>query len=168
MPHSHPFGKSWAGDLFAASRAGSVLDVGAGAGMWHDFLHRRGAVPQWWTAVEVWEPYIDQFRLRERYDEVIVGDARTVAIPAELDLAIAGDVLEHMPQSEAEVLLDRLMRHSTHVLISVPVIHYEQGALEGNPFEVHLWHPTHEWAMDVLRPSAHVVGDVVGAYWRVV
>ena len=53
MPHSHPFGKEWAGDLFAVARPRSVLDVGAGAGMWIDALAHRAPGPQHWTALEV-------------------------------------------------------------------------------------------------------------------
>ena len=166
MPHSHPFGKEWAGDLFAVARPRSVLDVGAGAGMWIDALAHRAPGPQHWTALEVWEPYISQFRLTERYSAVLLDDARSARLP-DVDLAIAGDVLEHMERSDSEVLLERLLHHARHVLVSVPIIHYEQGALEGNPYETHVWHPTHEWAMDVLRPDAWVKGDVVGAYWRV-
>ena len=166
MPHSHPFGKAWAGDLFAVTRPTTVLDIGAGAGMWVHALRHRAPEPQHWTALEVWEPYIDAYGLSMHYNMVIVGDVRTTSLP-DVDLAIAGDVLEHMSQLDAELLVERLLHHARNVLVSVPVIHYEQGALEGNPYEEHLWHPTHEWAMEVLRPDAHVVGDVVGAYWRV-
>ena len=165
MPHSHPFGKGWAGDLFAVARPKTVVDIGAGAGMWIDALRHRAPEPQEWTAVEIWEPYIERYGLAERYDRIIVEDARTADF-GDCDLVIAGDVLEHMPQKDAEMLLYRMEWHSRHVLISVPVIHYEQGELEGNPYETHVWHPTHEWAMDTLRPTAFVKGDVVGAYWK--
>lgn len=164
MPHSHPFGKEWAADLFAVVKPRSVIDIGAGAGMWIDALRHRVSEPQAWTAVEVWEPYIERYGLREKYDEIIVEDARFAKFP-DACLAIAGDVLEHMPELDAVLLIERMKWHAQHVLISVPVIHYEQGELEGNPYETHVWHPTHEWAMDTLRPSAWVKGDVVGAYW---
>lgn len=165
MPHSHPFGKEWAGDLFAVTQPRTVLDVGAGAGMWVDALRHRAPEPQRWLALEVWEPYVERYGLAEKYDMVVVDDVRQARLP-DVDLAIAGDVLEHISQLDAEILVTRLLHHARHVLISVPVVHYDQGIMEGNPFETHLWHPTHEWAMDVLRPNAWVKGDVVGAYWR--
>ena len=164
MPHSHPFGKEWAADLFAVAQPKRILDIGAGAGMWVDALRHRAPEPQHWIAVEVWEPYIEKYALASKYDEIINTDVRFITLP-DIDLVIAGDVLEHIPEAEAVVLVERMKWHARHVLISVPVVHYEQGALEGNPHETHLWHPTHEWAMDVLRPSAWVKGDIVGAYW---
>lgn len=166
MPHSHPHGKTWAADLFAVTRPVRVTDLGAGAGMWRDAFQGRGRAR--WVAVEKWEPYVARYRLAERYDDVVVADARDYVAEnppyGPGDLLIAGDVLEHMPQIDAEALLRRCT--FGHTLVSVPVIHYEQGALEGNPHEAHLWHPTHEWAMDVLRPDAYTLGEVVGAYWR--
>ncbi len=166
MPHSHPYGKSWAADIYAVVQPSRVIDIGPGAGMWSDALRPRHRAR--WTGVEVWEPYVEKYGLREKYDEIVIADVRKYffqEVPGESSLVIMGDVLEHILQEEAERILAYLSSTGCHLLVSVPIIHYEQGALEGNPHETHLWHPTHEWVMDTLRPNAGVKGDVVGAYW---
>ena len=166
MPHSHPYGKAWAADIYAVVKPLRVIDVGPGAGMWSDAFR-----PRWrsrWVGVEIWEPYVDKYGLREKYDDIVIEDARKYLVqeaPSKETLVILGDVLEHMPQDEAEELLRILKVNGCHRLVSVPIVHYEQGALEGNPHETHLWHPTHEWAMETLHPDAGVKGDIVGAYW---
>lgn len=159
-------GKSWAADIYAVVKPHRVIDIGPGAGMWSDALRPRH--PARWTGVEIWEPYVDKYGLREKYDEIVIADGREYIfreVPGNTSLVIMGDVLEHMPQRDAERIIEYLWDLRCHILVSVPIIHYEQGALEGNPHETHVWHPTHEWVLDTLRPNAWVKGDVVGAYW---
>lgn len=109
----------------------TILDIGAGAGTWRR-LHPHGR----WTAVEVWEPYVDRYGLRSLYDDVIVGDARTVDLGGPYDLAIAGDVLEHVPDPLA--LFQRLRGVADHVVVQIPVVHWPQGEVDGNPHEAHV------------------------------
>jgi hypothetical protein len=166
MPHSHPYGKDWAADIYAVVHPEAVIDIGPGAGMWSDALRPRHR--SHWTGVEIWEPYVESYNLREKYDDIVIGDVRDYDYDRGADritLVILGDVLEHMTQDEAVGVLQKFATTRTHILVSVPIVHYEQGALEGNPHETHLWHPTHEWAMDTMKPDAYVKGDVVGAYW---
>lgn len=164
MPHSHPFGKDWAADIYSVVKPQVVIDIGPGAGMWSDALRPRHRAH--WIGVEIWEPYVEKYGLRAKYDDIVIADARDYDYePVMTTLVILGDVLEHMTQDEAVGVLQKFATTRTHILVSVPVVHYEQGALEGNPYETHLWHPTHEWAMDTLKPDAFVKGDVVGAYW---
>ena len=109
----------------------TVLDIGAGAGMW------RQAYPHGtWTAVEIWEPYVHTYGLRELYDNVILGDAREVNLCGPYDLAIAGDVLEHVPDPLA--LFNRLREVASFVLVQIPVIHWPQDEVDGNPYEAHV------------------------------
>lgn len=126
----------------------TVVDVGAGAGTGLDFYgpHWPGAR---WTAIEIWEPYAGEFGLRDRYDEVIVGDVRELpGLPA-ADLYIFGDVLEHMPAADAVAVWDRARRVARWLVINLPVLRYEQGMVCGNPFEAHLVH----WDMETVRAS---------------
>lgn len=164
MPHSDLDGKAWAVE-WLWSYGGSVrtvLDVGAGAGTWLDavkpwFLHSR------WTAVEVHEPYVDRFSLTDRYDEVVVGDARTVPFRPH-DVVILGDILEHLPILEALELLAKA-RDAARVCVvaSIPLGEYPQGEWQGNPHEAHLATWTDD---DVHRldPTVSRVGPVVGTY----
>lgn len=109
----------------------TILDVGAGAGTWQTWW-RRGE----WTAVEIWEPYIERFGLADRYARVLLGDARALDLGGPYDLAICGDVLEHVecPLS----LFQRIRTVARQLLVQVPVGVWPQGPEEGNPYEAHV------------------------------
>lgn len=167
MPHSHPFGKEWAADYYRQAMPKQVFDLGPGAGMWSDAL--RPVYRSTWYGIEIWEPYVTSYELASKYDSILIADAFDYIMETQLpdkSLVIAGDILEHMPEAKAWELLTALDTQADWVLVSVPIIHYEQGPLEGNPYETHVWHPTHEWVMDVMKPTAFAVGEVVGAYWK--
>jgi len=109
----------------------TVLDIGAGAGTWRNWWP-HGV----WTAVEIWEPYVERFELRTRYHHVIVGDAQTVDLGGPYDLAILGDVLEHT--SNPLALYERVRAVAGCVVVQVPLGYWPQGEEEGNPYETHL------------------------------
>jgi hypothetical protein len=51
---------------------------------------------------------------------------------------IFGDVLEHMSEEDSLAVWADAKHYAKAGLISVPVIHYPQGAEYGNPYEVHV------------------------------
>lgn len=168
MGTSHPETKPWVIDRILASHARCVLDVGAGAGNWLDHLRDAGFVGQV-HAVEVWQPYITQFRLAERYDRVWNADARALgkARFAWYDVVIFGDILEHMTKEEAVAVWQRASM-APHAAIAIPIVHYPQGHLSGNPFEEHV---KDDWSHDEVLASFPGITDsavftVTGAYWR--
>lgn len=136
-----------------------VLDIGAGVGTYA----LMGRYPeQHWTALEVFEPYVDMFNLRGKYDEVIVADARSHEYD-DYNLIIAADMLEHMKKREAKALMGELLTHTDQILISVPVLHHDQEAgPEGNDYERHIDHWTAEEMRLYLggRIISEIVGDV--------
>lgn len=168
MGTSHPETKPWVVERIIASGARWVLDVGAGAGNWLDALRDAGYTGHV-TAVEVWEPYITEFDLVNRYGTVIARDARDLDrdLFTAFDVVIFGDVLEHMTRDEAVELWDRAQA-AEHAAIAIPIIHYCQGALAGNPFEVHV---TDDWSHDEVLASFPGITEsqaftITGAYWR--
>ena len=116
-----------------------VLDIGAGVGTYA----LMGRFPdQHWTALEVFEPYVEMFNLRGKYDDVIIADAREYRFK-DYNLIIAADMLEHMKKDEAKAIIADMIKHSEQILICVPVQHNDQGAgVEGNEYEAHVdhWH----------------------------
>jgi hypothetical protein len=141
----------------------TVVDVGAGGGANLEFYWPW--MPQSkWTAIEAWEPYVGRFELNERYAACIVDDVRRIELPP-ADLYIFGDVLEHMSKKEAVRLWNRARAVSKVQILNIPIVHYHQGALHGNPFEVH--HA--QWNADeILSRLPGIVdfyaGPVVGAF----
>lgn len=150
----------------------SVLDVGAGQGIWSILLRQP---EQFWTALEVFYPYAKMFDLRDKYQSIYIADARYVdwnKIGGGWDLTILADILEHMRKTEARDVITELVTRSHFLLISVPVQHNHQHAGdEGNDFETHIDHWTAEEMDKFLEQfkethlvRRRLVGDVSAYY----
>lgn len=138
MPYSSRESDAFVIDFVWRNQIFNVLDVGAGAGKYYDLLGPHLACID---GIEVWEPYIHQFNLRDKYDNLYFGDARALVstmTEGRYDMVLFGDVLEHMPKEDALTLWQESARVATWGLISVPIIHFPQGAEYGNPYEVHV------------------------------
>ena len=136
-----------------------VLDIGAGVGTYA----LMGRFPdQHWTALEVFEPYVEMFNLLGKYDEVIIDDARTHQY-GDYNLIIAADMLEHMTKDEAKAVVAEIIKHSDQFLVCVPVIHNDQEAgPEGNDYERHIdhWHPEEMRLLLGDRIISEIIGNV--------
>ncbi len=137
-----------------------VLDIGAGVGTYA----LMGRFPdQHWTAVEVFEPYVDMFNLNGKYDAVFVDDIRTANIVDDFNLIIAADMLEHMTKDEAKAVIANLLTHCEQLFISVPVQHHDQEpGPEGNQYERHVdhWHPEEMRLLLKNRLISETIGEV--------
>ena len=133
MPFSSNSGKQFIKSLNL--KANTVLDIGAGSGTYRNLLPNIG---KHWTAVEVWEPYVTQYNLNDKYDRVIIQDAREFEFDQRYDLCFAGDVLEHMTEQESKELLAKLRANCDTVVVSIPIGYYPQDAYNGNPYEKHV------------------------------
>lgn len=111
-----------------------ILDVGPGAGVWSETL--REHFPHM-DCIEIFEPYVKQFDLCRKYEQVNLADIRHVAQSHldPYDIVIMGDILEHLKVSDSIVLLSRLRK--SHVIVAVPY-RYRQGCCFGNEAECHL------------------------------
>jgi len=137
MGYSDPENKPWTAKKIVEINPKTVLDIGAGQGVYLDLIRRDldGSVVV--DAVEAWEPYVDQFHLHNRYSDVYVVDVRDHHFGKKYDLVICGDVLEHMSEKDALDIWDKISIVAKYAIISIPIIHYHQEAINGNPYEVH-------------------------------
>lgn len=170
MPGSANYGKAETVEWLLTNKPGAVrfLDIGCGYGTYHDLLKPLYPDSKW-LGVEVWSEYIHRFNLFSKYT-VINMDARGIDYESlgEIDVAIAGDVLEHMTKQEAIDLVDKLMSVAEVLVISVPIVHYPQDEQEGNPYEVHVkddW--SHEEVMDTWGPLVehYHLDNILGVYF---
>ena len=124
-----------------------ILDIGVGSGTYAMMFPNSNI-----TGVEIWEPYVKEYGLNNLYDTLIVEDARTVDYSSlgRFDVAIAGDVLEHMSAEDAISLLNKLKEISDTVVLSIPLGHHPQGECEGNPYEAHI---VDNWTDDKVRQA---------------
>ena len=172
MPSSSKEGKSiireWVTEF--GPTVNTVLDLGVGNGTYHKLytIKSDALAHAKWVGVEAWKPYIEEFDLENRYDTIINEDIRKIDFTTitGLDLVFAGDVLEHITKEEAVKVIDDLINVATRIVISIPIIHYPQGEVEGNPFEVHVkddW--SHEEMLETFpQIKRSWTGKAIGVY----
>lgn len=166
MPTSDAEGKTVALDWYRKLRPATVVDIGAGDGTYARLMRaeHRGH----WTGVEAWEPYVVEFGLGQLYDQVTAADVRRLPWTAfRADLVIAGDVLEHMSRDDAVAVIRRITYGAANLIVSVPVLHLAQGAVNGNPYERHIHHwSASEMANELVSGLRDQwVGKVLGYFW---
>lgn len=112
----------------------SIIDVGAGKGTYPKLLEDN----YYWTAVEIFEPYVEMWGLEDIYDEIIIGNILTVNLP-DADCIIFGDVIEHLEYDDAMNVVAKALDNFQHVVISVPIGENTWGKVHySNEFEKHL------------------------------
>ena len=128
---SNDYGKSeviaWIREHFSPSA--TILDVGACDGKWRDYLSEYTM-----DAVEVWTPSAEAIKDKYRtvFNENIVGLKYK-----KYDLIIFGDIIEHLSIEDAQTVLEYAKKKCTDMIVAVPFL-YPQGALYGNPYEIHI------------------------------
>lgn len=161
MPGSSGEGKPWMLAHYLDIAPATVVDIGPGIGTYATLMRPEHRAH--WTGIEIYEPYVEWYDLRSKYDEIVIGDAREVDLPT-ADLYVAGDVIEHMPVADAEVLIYRMKAAAKHLLVSVPIVVYEQGEWGGNIHETHHYHWAHDEMVEALQPSNAFAGELLGCY----
>jgi hypothetical protein len=137
MPSSTPFFKKETISYIVKNfpKDAKILDVGAGIGTYSDLLKPRGYENI--DCVEVFEFYINQYNLRDKYKNVFVEDITKSTLDLnEYDLVIFGDIIEHLSEEDALKVLNKI-GNKTSVIVAVP-FNAEQGEHFGNIHETHL------------------------------
>ena len=113
-----------------------ILDIGPGIGTYSDLIRSHGYKMD---AVEIWQPYIDKYELKNKYDNVYNEDIlnKTVEFIEQYDFFILGDVLEHLSVENGQNFIKLLQSKNKKYLIAIPYS-LEQGEYEGNVYETHL------------------------------
>lgn len=134
MPYSFTYFKDEVREWFQNNVPTSkrILDVGPGIGTYSDLLR---SFDYRMDAVEIFQPYIHKYNLKEKYDNVYLGSIVTFNIK-DYDFIILGDVLEHLPENYAKELINDIVNSGKECLVAVPY-EMEQGEHEGNVHETH-------------------------------
>ena len=136
MPYSHPGNHQAVVNLIRANfpvQTTSIIDIGCGCGTYKDLL------PEYtMDGIEVYEKYINDFKLRDRYREIFNTDVTKYEFNGKThNLAIMGDVLEHLGIDDAKKVLKNIETAEMSIVVQVPYM-YEQGIYDGNEHEIHL------------------------------
>jgi hypothetical protein len=136
MPRSTGYFKNETIDYIVKkyNKSSKILDIGAGIGTYSDLLRPKGFTNI--DCVEVFEQYVIDYRLNEKYNNVFVGDVVKLEINFnDYDLIIFGDVLEHIEVESSKNLLNKLLKQN--LIVAIP-FESEQGEHFGNSHEIHL------------------------------
>ena len=118
-------------------RSSSILDVGAGEGTYYNLLSTYGFNDI--DAVEIFEPYIEKYKLNDKYCSVFLVDVMAFDFFIyRYDIIILGDILEHLSVKDSQKLINNIIRAEPKlILISVPYNNI-QGTVNNNVHETHL------------------------------
>ena len=172
MPTSSKYGKLYTAlminKLAELVPINSILDVGVGEGTYFNILSPYFENIKW-SGIEVWKPYILKYNLGSKYQILINQDVRQInfAEGPSYDLTLFGDVIEHMTKQEAQTLIKAVIPKTHLIMISIPIIHFPQDVVEGNPFEQHI---KDDWSHDeVLESFPNIISafihDFMGVYF---
>lgn len=153
MGFSDPTNKPWTQQKIVELNPKTILDVGAGQGVYLDLIRDVLGDDPIISAVEVWKPYIKKFNLENRYNNVYQIDVRELT-NFDYDLVILGDILEHMKEEDAIDLWQKISKQAKYAIISIPIIHYHQGPINNNPYEVHI---EEDWNTEKVLQKFHSI-----------
>lgn len=134
MPTSHDILKSDIRVYFEknVNVNSKILDIGAGVGTYSKLLRCMGYKMD---CMEIWLPYVVEYKLNELYDNVIIGNVMNYDI-SNYDVIIMGDILEHLSVEDGLSLMKRIEDKGQMCIVAVPY-KLEQGVCHGNEYEVH-------------------------------
>ena len=94
------------------------------------------------TILEIWPPYAEAVRaMTPRTVRVVIGDVRRAAEmfpPGEFTLGCWRSGPEHVPRKDFQAAMQALETVCSHTVLAVcPWVTYAQGAMDGNPHQVH-------------------------------
>ena len=133
-----------------------IVDIGPGIGTYARLLQPLLPGARW-TGIEIWAPYVRDYKLVDIYDQIYIADVTCfdLQLLSNGGVAILGDVLEHMTKDIAARTAARLLQKVDYAVLSIPIGIWEQGAAGGNPFEAHVA----SWSIDdVPRYFPHLAG----------
>jgi autotransporter strand-loop-strand O-heptosyltransferase len=135
MPNSYSYFKQEIKEYIKEniSTSKKILDVGPGEGTYSNLIREIGYQMD---CVEIHEPYITSYNLKEKYDNVYHGNILNFDI-SKYDFIILGDVLEHISENDAKSLIENIINQNKECLVAVPYLMSQDTHL-GNKYEKHL------------------------------
>jgi hypothetical protein len=155
MPYSAPTFDSDLELYFRQVRHDSVLDIGPGEGKYGRLL-RRVQPNVKLIGLEIDASYVEQYRLRDVYDEVWSFDAAELMNHPDrvFDAVIIGDCIEHMRKSIGLDLINFLVYRSKVIAVKFP-LQMLQNAWEGHKSEAHV----SVWSTHDFRGMDHLFAE---------
>ena len=101
-----------------------VIDFGAGDGFYGKLLKYLSSTC-YVTGIEMEPSYVERFGLNAIYDELIVSDLvyviDTISPNNDYDLAIFGDVIEHLEENIAKDVIEKAVDLFPYIIVNSPI-----------------------------------------------
>lgn len=135
MPNSYNYFKKEIKEYFEENIpiTKRILDVGPGEGTYSTLIRELGYKMD---CVEIYEPYVSTYNLKDKYDKVIVDNVLNQDL-SDYDFIILGDVLEHISEENAQLLIKKIVESGKECLVAIPYLMPQDG-LDSNDYEKHL------------------------------
>ena len=168
MPFSSSSGKAYITNVIQnlpdSIKRKPVLDIGAGSGTYSNLF--KGMLTGPWTGVEAYQPYVEEFDLKSKYEFLQVADIREIELFRNFGVIFLGDILEHMTAEQAYSVLEKAKEVADIVIVSIPIGYYPQDAYGGNTYEIHI---VDNWTDAAFiekfgRPTISKVENGIGVY----
>lgn len=130
----------------------TILDIGCGHGFYYKLLSDHFTK---FDAVEIWEPYINEYNLENMYDNVYNVNIMDFEFDY-YDIIIMGDILEHLSREDAVILLNRLKDKCKELIVVVPYF-LPQNEVFGNKYEIHLQPDLSDEIMEQYYPMLELI-----------
>ena len=143
------YSTEWVIDRLRALKPRSIIDIGCGWGRWgflaREFLElweHRFRKEDWAIRIDALDIHLGTWTPIHSYvyDHCYTGDVRRWAPVQRYDVAVACDVLEHMPKDDGMNVLTRFRSQGSSVLVGVPLgdAWPLRPGFDGNPHEAHV------------------------------
>ena len=127
MPTSHDLFDHVVQNMLIKAQPSDVLDIGPGAGKYGKILREielleKRSIEK--VCIEADQKVIERFELPEIYEKVIhYNAAKLISEMPTLsgDIAILGDVIEHLPKSVGADLIEYLQYRFRHIFLVIPI-----------------------------------------------
>ncbi len=126
-------------DQIRAIRPHSVVDFGAGRGKMGSLCRELHGENVQLTAIEGCTQTVALLQRSKIYDHVHEGllqdwiDGNT----QRFDLAIFGDVLEHLTRKQSIHALNTMLQYASNIIVNIPLRNLHQDGHDENPLEAH-------------------------------
>jgi 23S rRNA U2552 (ribose-2'-O)-methylase RlmE/FtsJ len=147
----------YVGTLFDLLQPARVCDIGPGRGKYSGIARQKAKEHGFdchLTAVEIDASYVEEFKLRDLYDEIMIDDAvNLIKEPRRrFDFVIIGDCIEHMRKSDGIDLINFLIYRTGYICIICPES-WQQDDIDGHAAEAHIsiWSEHDFRGMDMLH-----------------
>ncbi len=145
---------------YVPNRLTTALDVGCGRGLVGSLL-KIYREPDRIVGVDAFDPYLGFCKTLGVYNELLKFDVSKNPLPfesEEFDLAVALEVIEHLPKERGLDLLGELERVGRNVIVSTPNHFFPQAGYDENTFQRHL----SRWTVRDLRGRGYTTIGVGG------